>query len=259
MNDLFGPEGLAAIDRLARQRTLYAFDFDGTLSPIVERPDGARARTGTVDLLRALGERVPTVLLTGRAIDDLRTRIDFEPAFLVGNHGAEGLPNAGTPEAERERDAHRRVVAGWLSQLPVALGPRVDLGVVVEPKAYSLSVHYRAAKDPAAAMLAIGEAIATLDPPPRVIGGKCVFNLLPEGAPDKGRALQALVEHARADAAFFIGDDLTDEAAFVDAPPSWVTVRVGYSDESRARYFIGSQDDIERCLVALLDALRTAA
>jgi trehalose 6-phosphate phosphatase len=85
-----------------------------------------------------------------------------------------------------------------------------------------------------------------------VIAGKCVFNLLPDRAPDKGHALQALVEYERCAAAFFIGDDVTDEAAFVDAPPSWVTVRVGESDDSAARFFIADQDSIDRCLETLL-------
>ncbi len=251
MIDLFAPQGLAAIDRLARGRALYAFDFDGTLSPIVERPDDARARPSTVALLRSLAERVPTVLLTGRGVDDLRARIDVEPTHLVGNHGAEGLPG----DDGIDRKAHRRTVDGWLAQLPALLGPETDRGIVVEPKAFSLSVHYRAASDPVAAVRAIESAIATLEPAPRVIGGKCVFNLLPEGAPDKGQALRALVAHERADGAFFIGDDVTDEAVFVDAPSTWVTVRVGRSEDSAARYFIADQDDIDRCLSVVLDAV----
>ena len=134
---------------------------------------------------------------------------------------------------------------------------RADDGIVVEAKNYSLSVHYRKASDHDAARRAIGAAVALLDPPPRVIGGKCVFNLMPAGAPDKGHALSVLVQHERCDAAFFIGDDVTDEAAFVEAPSSWVTVKVGNGD-SAARYRIDDQRDIDRCLEILVANVTTA-
>ena len=256
--DLFGAEGLDALARLARGPALYAFDFDGTLAPIVVEPDQARAGARTVALLRRLGALVPTALVTGRSADDLRGRIEFTPRYLVGNHGAEGvpaashLPFAGVDD-HADAAAHRALASTWLAQWPEAIGPAGTIpGILVEPKAYSLSIHYRAAADHAIAQAAIAAAIARLDPPPRVIGGKCVFNLLPAGAPDKGTALLALVRLERGDAAFFIGDDLTDEAAFQIAPPSWVTVRVGELADSAARYFIPAQGDIDRCLELLL-------
>ena len=68
-----------------------------------------------------------------------------------------------------------------------------------------------------------------------------------------------LVRHERCDAAFFIGDDLTDEAAFADAPASWVTVKVGRDEDSAARYFIADQHDIDRCLELLLANAMAAA
>ncbi len=254
MIDLFGPEGLAALDRLARARTLYAFDFDGTLAPIVAVPDNARAAPTTIALLTAIGARVPTLILTGRGTDDLRRLLPFASKYVVGNHGAEGMPDAPAGDP-----AHRAVVEAWLAQWPAAIAESGAVaGLAVEPKRYSLSIHYRQADDHAAAERAIDAAIGRLDPRPRVIGGKCVLNLLPEGAPDKGSALRALVRIEHCDAAFFIGDDLTDEAAFEQAPPSWVTVRVGQSAASAARYFIPDQKDIDRCLERLLAAVEAA-
>jgi trehalose 6-phosphate phosphatase len=256
--DLFSVEGRAALERLARQKTLYAFDFDGTLAPIVPRPDDARAQPSTVALLKTLGARVPTLLLTGRGIDDLRQRIAFAPTFLVGNHGAEGLPDAISDEDGHA--AHRVVVQRWLAQWPAVIARQIDdPDIVVETKAYSLSIHYRASRDHDAAIRAISAAIKALDPSPHVIGGKCVFNLLPEGAPDKGHALSALVEYTRCTAAFFIGDDVTDETGFADAPASWVTVRVGHSSASKARYFIDDQSDIDRCLEQLVASVEAVA
>ena len=259
MIDLFSAEGEAALAGLASRRALYAFDFDGTLAPIVAEPDAAVAGERTVALLSRLATMVPTALLTGRGVDDLRRRIAFTPLHLVGNHGAEGLPDslhrslADSITAAGGEGDHRETVAAWLEQLPAVLVTH-GLGehIVVEPKKYSVSIHYRLALDHDAAARALTAAIAELCPLPRVIGGKCVFNILPEGAPDKGRALAALVRFERCDAALFIGDDLTDEAAFRIAEPSWVTIHVGTNDESAARFFIADQGDIERCLERIL-------
>jgi trehalose 6-phosphate phosphatase len=251
MIDLFSAAGRDAVARLAGQRTLYAFDFDGTLAPIVERPDAARAHPETERRLRALGAKVPTALVTGRAADDLRDRIDFAPLHVIGNHGAEGLPASLQDEAALA--ASRAIAHSWAAAWPGVLARHTrDAGIVFEPKAYSLSVHYRQSGDHPAAMRAIESAIGELDPAPRVITGKCVFNLLPSTAPDKGNALRSLVEFEHCTAAFFVGDDVTDEAAFGDAPRSWVTVHVGHADDSRARYFIDDQDAIDRCLDLLL-------
>ena len=253
--DLFGPEGDAALARLARTRTLYAFDFDGTLAPIVARPDDARASDRVVALLSRLATMAPTVLLTGRGVDDLRQRIAFTPLHLVGNHGAEGLPDAlhrslaqSISAADGDPD-HHTVVERWMAQLPgLFASERVDRAVGIEPKRYSVSIHYRHAADHDATRRLLEAIFAQLDPSPRIIGGKCVFNLLPEGAPDKGQALRALFRFEHCDAAFFIGDDVTDEAAFLEASESWVTVQVGCEPGSAARYCVAEQADVERCL-----------
>ena len=260
--DLFGDDGSKALATLTGRRTLYAFDFDGTLAPIVARPDDARLSPVTVALLRRLAALAPTAIVTGRGLDDVRHRLGFAPLHLIGNHGAEGVPidaaDATSASAAHDDASHRSIVTAWLAQWPAALDTDgVDPGIVLEPKRYSLSVHYRASDDHPMAQAAIVSAIARLDPAPRVIGGKCVFNLLPEGAPDKGRALRSLVTHERCDAAFFIGDDLTDEAAFAGAPASWVTVKVGCADDSAARWCVAGQGDVDRVigrLIADLDA-----
>ena len=258
MNDLFSADGLAALSRLSSLATLYAFDFDGTLAPIVEHPDDAAAAPRTVALLERLGALVPTALVTGRSADDLRRRIPFTPLHLIGNHGSEGLPDAWHAALADAVSAHGEIVQRWLAQWPELIRSD-DPGIVVEPKRYSISLHYRQAADQDAAARSIGAAIARLDPPPCVIGGKCVFNLLPEGAPDKGSALRALVRFEDCEAAFFVGDDLTDEAAFENAPDSWVTVRVGPVAHSAARYSLSAQADIDRCLEQLVALAEAAA
>ncbi len=259
MKPLFSEEGEAALAALVSQKALYAFDFDGTLSPIVPRPDDAAASAQTVARLSALADLVPVVVITGRSVTDLARRLPVAPRHVVGNHGAEGLPSSIVdPEAARvARDAHAALAKSWLSQWPAAIASLSDdPGIVVEDKTYSLSVHYRHARDPDAARDAVFAAAERLEPTPRRIGGKRVVNLLPADAADKGQALAALVAYEACDTAFFIGDDVTDDVAFAQAPPSWLTVRVGRDAQSAARFFVDDQPDVDRVLDRLVTLLR---
>lgn len=249
MTPLFSAEGDAALAALARRSALYAFDFDGTLAPIVPRPDDARAPASTVERLERLGAVAPVVVITGRGVADLGNRLPFRPRFVVGNHGAEGMP---VPIGRGTRDEHAAAVSAWRAQWTDALGAGADPGIEVEDKTYSLSVHFRATRDPVAAEAAVLAAAGKLVPPPRRIAGKMVVNLLPEGAADKGQALAGLVRHDGRDAAFFIGDDVTDEVAFENAPASWVTVRVGNVPDSHARFYVPDQADIDAVIDRLL-------
>ena len=252
MNFLFSVEGEAALQRLSERRALYAFDFDGTLAPIVALPDDARTAPGVLRPLAALREFAPVAILTGRSVADLGARLGFTPDYLIGNHGAEGLPQSQGGDA-----ANRAACDRWRAQLHDAIAAQgLDSGIFIEDKTYSLSVHYRLARDRDAAEQAISAVLAALDPPPRLIGGKCVFNLLPDGAPDKGQALAALVAAERCDAAFYIGDDETDETVFYGAPDNWLTVRVGYSDASGARFFLHHQGEVAACVQRLVKLLQ---
>jgi hypothetical protein len=89
MQHLFGPDGEAALAAALRQRPLLAFDFDGTLTPIVARAEDARLSAAVSARLKALATQLPLAIVTGRAVADVRDRLGFEPQFLMGSHGAE--------------------------------------------------------------------------------------------------------------------------------------------------------------------------
>jgi trehalose 6-phosphate phosphatase len=241
MRPLLSLAGRQALHALSGSRTLYAFDFDGTLAPIVPVPQDARLPARTASALERLCARVPVAIVTGRSVDDMTRRLPCEPAYLLGNHGGEGLPGG---DAAR-RPALEAIVAGWVAALNAALpdaGP--SSGVLVEDKGLSVSLHYRLAPDRQAALRAIEEAVARLAPPARTIGGKCVLNLLPPGAPDKGEAVAALARTEGADRVLYVGDDATDERVFETAPADWLTVRVGLASDSAARWFVHTPAEV---------------
>jgi trehalose 6-phosphate phosphatase len=243
---LFSSEGREELRRLAQGSTLYAFDFDGTLAPIVSDPAQARAAGRVIQPLIRLARMVPVAVVSGRARRDLIERLPCEIAYLVGNHGNEGLPDE--QDTRRFGDICRAWRAGLEQRL---IGPEAQ-GVRIEDKGQSLSLHYRAAPDPEAASVFLRNAARGLMPPPTVIDGKMVLNLLPPDAMNKYEALQALVRHESVDNVFFVGDDDTDEVVFERAPPHWVTVRIEPPDGSFARFYIDEQASMEVLLAHLL-------
>jgi trehalose 6-phosphate phosphatase len=125
-------------------------------------------------------------------------------------------------------------------------------GVDVEDKRYSLAIHYRRSRRKANAQRAIHQAVTELPGRMRMIPGKHVVNVVPQGAPNKGDALIQLRTLAQADTALYVGDDITDEDVFVlDQPGRLLTVRIGLSRSSAAAYFLRRQREIDTLLAKL--------
>jgi trehalose 6-phosphate phosphatase len=248
MQHLFHGRGRAALMRTMAGRPLLAFDFDGTLAPIVERPNEARVALAESERLVRLAQLRPVAVITGRSVGDVAPRLGFVPHYIVGNHGAEDPGLVGALDTS-SLDAFRGRLAQNASALRAA-----DIGI--EDKGYSVALHYRLARDRAAAQRCIEAMLRDLEPGLRFFGGKFIANVVVAGAPDKGDAVAALVARANADAALFVGDDINDEAVFTRAEPSWLTVRIGRDDPlSKADFFLDGHDEVAALLQLLLDVL----
>src|SRR3954451_8821878 len=207
-----GERGLAAV--LAEPaRAVIAVDFDGTLAPIVERPEDARPAPGAVEALTALAATVGRcAVVTGRGAQDvvaLGSLSRVARLHVLGHYGLEewvaGVLTSPDPVPGVE-EARRR--------LPTVLAD-APVGVHVEDKRHSLVVHTRPASDPAGALTALAPRLEQLarDTGLETVPGRFVVELRPPGV-DKGGALQRLVTSYDARAVVYIGDDLGDLAAF---------------------------------------------
>jgi len=249
MKHLFSPPGEHALAAVMAMRPLLAFDFDGTLAPIVARPDDARVSAAIAQQLRQLSALCPVAIVTGRSVADVAQRLGFEPHYIVGNHGAEDPLDTAPPHRSPPLDALRARLAAAGPQLAAA-------GVSIEDKRFSLALHYRLARDRDAAQSAIDAMLANLDPALDTFGGKCVVNVVDRTAPDKGDAVVRLVERSGVQAAVFVGDDVNDESVFIRAPAHWLTVRIGRDDpRSRAAYFLDGHAEVALFLGMMLNAL----
>jgi trehalose 6-phosphate phosphatase len=242
VNYLLGTEGHAVVERFAGASLLLAFDFDGTLAPLVLDPAEAALRSETRSALRQVAERYPTVVISGRALRDVTNRLSgLGLGGVSGNHGLEPWDVG---------EGYARHVRQWHRQLDASL--KAAQGVWIEDKRFSLAIHYAAALDHRAALTAIRRAIGALGPI-RVVGGKQVVNLLPDGAANKGVALERWRTQLKCERALYLGDDQTDEDVFaLDQPEHLLSVRVGHSLRSRASYFIRNQVETDRLLHKLI-------
>lgn len=261
--------GIASEVRLAR-RILLLCDYDGTLAPIVERPELAVMPERNRSLLRQLARRpdVTVGIISGRALSDLITRVGIEGLVYAGNHGLE-IRGPGLRFVNPVADELRPLLSVLHHVLSRTLGTLK--GVFVEHKGLSLSVHYRLAevgkeRIEQAVKVAVGSTPAghrTL-----LTEGKKVIEIRPAVGWDKGRAVKLLMKRYGKGGRrsgllpLYFGDDRTDEDAFkvIAAYGPGVTIRVGDAGStSAARYFVRSPDEVSTFLQSLLDTVVPSA
>jgi len=243
---LFTPDHLRTLAGFASSNVLVAFDYDGTLAPIAARPEDAHMRPATRRLLASVASAYPTIVISGRALADVTTMLSSVPLWYVyGNHG---LEPAG-PRTDAPADTR-----AWVAQL----APRLpaELGVRIEDKGHTLTLHFRGVPDRDRALAGIEAAVQAL-PDVSVLRGKEAINLLPRSAGNKGVALMQALKTFACQQAIYVGDEETDEAAFTAGGDRTLAIRIEPSERSRARYHLGSQLDIDIFLRTLLDLRRS--
>jgi trehalose 6-phosphate phosphatase len=228
-----------ALGRVAgAERLLVASDFDGTLSPIVDRPDGARPDRAACEALGALSRLPDTMaaVISGRGRTTLRHLLGEhrDGIRLVGSHGAEMDEVTPLPAADLRT---REELAEALTSIAVRYA-----GALVELKPVGAAFHYRrvAEEEKEAASRLAREVLQTLGIRAQE-GHEVVEGILVQT--DKGEALDALRRALRVTATFFIGDDVTDERAFARLGAADIGVKVG-PGPTRAAVRIDGQEDV---------------
>lgn len=248
MKNLLESKNIEQLRRLKNEKTLYAFDFDGTLSPITTNHSEAIITADLNYCMSELCSRFPVAIITGRSVQDLKSRIGFFPKYIIGNHGVEGL-------IEKQELEEMEGKCKELIQLyNAAFGESFNkLGMEIEDKRYSFSLHYSKAKDFNKVYDQLLRVINFLPADALVVNGKNVVNILPNKKYSKGFAFLKLLKLEGAQAGFFIGDDVTDEDIFRLDLPGLFTVRVGKSENSKAQFYLDSQIKIHSLISCILN------
>jgi trehalose 6-phosphate phosphatase len=231
------PDAHSLLPRLTAARAaaglmLAGLDFDGTLAPIVSRPDDAALPRATRPLLLELAGRGDTrvALVSGRSLADLRQRVAIDDVYYAGNHGLE-IEGPGVRRVHAEAEAALPGLARVARLLAQHLGGMH--GVIVEDKGLTLSVHYRMVAD-AREEARVRDSVHELCSGAaglRLTEGKKVVEVRPDVDWHKGRALGFLRETLLAGhegaPTLFIGDDRTDEDAFREVGEGGCGIVVG--------------------------------
>jgi trehalose 6-phosphate phosphatase len=235
---------VAAASLLARlaespERTAILLDVDGTLAPIVERPQDARVPDETRAELRRLAKRYALVAcISGRTGDDAARVVGVDGIRYVGEHGLELSPEART----------------WVEPLR-SFADRV--GWPAERKELSLAFHYRTAENPEAAVIAlqrVAERAVAESLRPR--WGRMVLEIRPPVDADKGTAVRRLLEETGLRRALYAGDDTTDVDAFCGLDGLELAVRVAVSSAEGPADLGAAADLVVGSPSALLELLR---
>ena len=242
-------------------------DYDGTLTPITERPEmaelGEQARAILGELARQ--RRYTVGIISGRGLSDLKARVGLKGVVYAGNHGLEIEGPAVAfvhPVAEELRSVLKvlyRVLCRGVSTIK---------GAMVEDKGLTLSVHYRLVEPTRKAEVttAFEKAVRVA----RQVGyvkttkGKRVYEVRPAVDWDKGKAISLILDaHKRAmpriePLVVYLGDDVTDEDGFRALKNvGGISISVGTEHlETSACYYLESPAETHELLSRLLDMER---
>ncbi len=233
-------------------RVALLLDFDGTLVNLQSRPGQVRLRKPVRRVLNRLAHdpRFFVVVISGRTLADVRRRVGVLGATYLGLFGWEweGGTVAANMRAKHRIEKAKMAVRTAIRDLP---------GIWIEDKGLTFVVHFRGARRPVIqrASHALSIALRPFRPWLRVIPGKKSWEMLPSVIRGKGEAVSVLMARLpQSTLPIYAGDDMADESAF-RALRRGITVHVGKSMRTRARFRLRNPQEVLRFLEKLGDQL----
>src|SRR5215208_1074237 len=237
------PHALAHSDELSRllevRSPVVFLDYDGTLTPIVDRPEDAVISHGMHRTIRELAGRCPVCVISGRDRRMVQELMGLDNLIVAGSHGFDIWSPQGTVEREE--------------------------GAEVELKRTSVAAHYRLVSDEERPRVrkVVDTILAEHPEELRITPGKMVYEIQPKIEWDKGRAILYLLETLHLDrddvVPLYLGDDVTDEDAFEILAERGVGIFVGSPDDpevagrtTAADYILLSTEEVRQFLDTLV-------
>lgn len=258
------PSALDGIDEIVAQiggRKLACFlDYDGTLTPIVERPEEAILSEATRSAVRDLARIATVALVSGRGLSDVRSMVKLDDVIYAGSHGFE-ISGPNNLRAERAEE-----YLPLLGRAQEEIAPKLEpySGTRLERKKYSIAIHYRQTAEEHVKYVeaAVDEIIAN-HPQLRKSSGKKIFEIQPDIPWDKGWAVLWLMktlglDDPRESAPMYIGDDTTDEDAFAAIRDTGVTIVIDSGQRTVATRRLNDTMEVRAFLESITRSIRVA-
>ena len=245
--------------RIQRAQNLFLFlDYDGTLTPIVSRPELAICPAEVKRHLEKLRDLpgVYLAIISGRSLEDVREKVGVSGIIYVGNHGL---------EIENPTGRHKKILLsarkGELKRITKNLQNSLKEipGILFEDKGPILSVHYR--KVPRKLFTRVSQVVEAELQQGRdrwkLAPGKMVLEIRPQIDFDKGKAVREFLKTFPSPELLpiYLGDDQTDEDAFRVLRGRGVSVYVGPGRfPSEADFYLQNPDEVQEFLFRCYDA-----
>src|SRR3712207_5847275 len=247
---------------LAGRRPAVFLDYDGTLTPIVDRPEDALISESMRNAVRELAARCPVCVVSGRDRRGVQELMGVDDLISAGTLGFDIWCPAGGEIQREEGEELGGLLEGVDTRLREELG--AIEGALVEPKKSSVAAHYRlVSEDERPRVGRVVEKILAEHPDElKVTPGKMVYEVQPNIDWDKGKAVLYLLGALGLDrddvVPMYLGDDLTDEHAFEALATRGIGVFVGRADDpevagrtTSADYVLHTVKEVEQFLDTL--------
>jgi trehalose 6-phosphate phosphatase len=260
------PHALENGDQLVRhlygRRPVVFLDYDGTLTPIVDRPEDAIISDSMREAVRELARRCPVCVVSGRDRRVVQELMGVDDLIVAGSHGFDIWSPTGGEIQREEGEGFGGLLQGVEARLREALG-EIE-GALVEPKKSSVAAHYRLVSEDERPKVGrvVEDLLAEHPDDLKVTPGKMVYEIQPNIDWDKGKAVLYLLGTLDLDrddvVPMYLGDDITDEHAFEALAGRGIGIFVGRADDpeiagrtTAADYSLHTFEEVERFLDAL--------
>jgi trehalose-phosphatase len=245
---VFG-ENSEFFNELEDKKPAFFLDYDGTLTPIVSKPEQARISQEMKDILARLAEKYTVAIITGRDMDDVKQMVGLKNLIYAGSHG---FRISGPDGLYREHEK----TSVLLPELSIIEKELLDIqkkykGVQVDRKRYAIGLHYRNAKEEDIDnILSEFDEVLENNPGYKKGTGKKIVEIKPDLDWHKGKAvLWILEELGLADDTsvipVYIGDDDTDEDAFEALEESGIGIGIMVEHHGKPTYASYTLNDVD--------------
>lgn len=239
---------------LIRLPRVYLFlDYDGTLTPIKNNPSSAVLSNSIKNLLVELNQNkyIKVFIVTGRSYKTLKDLSGLKNIPIASNHGF----HINSEKIKWSHPVIKKIIP-HLTNLTLLLKEQLKLfkGVLIEDKGITISIHYRNVNEKSVPLIkeVILKAVKPYSGKLKITYGKKIIEVRPAVEWNKGLAVLKILKLLKLKTAnpviFYMGDDLTDEDAFKILKNKAVTIRVGKSSLTNAKYLVKDTNEVHRLL-----------